>query len=1033
MMSSQLTSYDIKSRKKDFAQHAKKIYTAIRELNPELATKRAIWELFQNALDLSKQSDTVIKIYKQDKKLKFEHNGKHFDEDSFSSLIKQTSDKTFGDNTESTGQYGTGFLTTHIYGKNFSIFGSIETEDNGIKELIDFKIDREAADIDNLILKIEEQDKLARNICASDNYRLDTPHEITSFTYESSQNTELYIDEMLTYIPNVLPYIFLFNQKLQRVEIIVEEHKTIFKRLTGDQNILLLDINEQSHKYNFISLPEFDIKVILPISINDLSEFPKLFLYYPLIGTENIGFNFIIHSKNFRPNEKRNSIFLEAKNFELEPDVDLNKRILKNSFNLVKGHISENSDLEILPFLNIQFSNDSFLNTLKTDFILFCKEIERIKLNDETLSSLSTIHFFNGEILKYEIAELQSIYEAIKQFYCLPPFQEYIYLCRLVDEWSDFGLVKIGLQEILSKVEVETKLQYNNIVDKINYIKMIELISDNIDLLNDYQVIPNIHNQLRFYKKLRRWNKIEEDLVLVMDNLNADISSTYLSGEFYSIKNIQEYTRENYKEHINNLCTSLILEIDKNEGESIGKIKKYALIKWVSYFIGLNKTSKINIELSNFLIEYYQLNSNDNKIDNPTSVLQYDSQIKLLSRFYVLDIRKESEIFIESYLPTLEKFVSILFDSSELRKNLLDKLECYPAQSHKLYSAKDIKIDLVVDVDFKKEYNEISGDNIFDNLVIPTFEKYLQHEDSVLPNSIGKKMEDILLNNNQFYKNSLEHDFDSKLLTRLLKLIDYISKEGSKWGEWLPKLSLEKEEILLSKFKDGETRNSLFSILSKSSEKIQLLGKLSEIEDLEGLIKKGNEKLKEEARQKQHTDYIKKIGLKIQYLIQNEMDKELALTIEVSASDNDNKLLNKEEQNGQDFIIYKNHNPVYYIEVKSKWDENGRFLLSKKQTEKCAEQKKNYAVVSVNVDRYRREVSTETENINFDNLRDYVKVNTDLGKDFEKLLAENIIVNESHSPKLVDYGGLIPLKIIDNEGIDFEKFIYNLKSYLISV
>ncbi len=1032
-MSTQQTSYDKKSRKKDFAQHAKKIYTAIRELDPELATKRAIWELFQNALDLSKQNDTIIKIYKQNGSLKFEHNGKPFDEDSLSSLIKQTSDKTFGDNTENTGQYGTGFLTTHIYGKNFSIFGSVETEDNGIKELNDFKINREAIDIDSLILKIEAQDTEARNICADNKFSLDTHKETTSFLYERSQNTEKYIEEMIEYIPSVLPYVFIFNEKLQRVEIIVDGQEAIFSRLENSkQNGLSLDINGKPQRFDFIAFKENDIKIILPNSIDDLHEFPKLFLYYPLIGTENIGFNFIIHSKNFRPNEKRSSIFLEAKNIELESDVNLNKEILRSSFELVKRHISENIELDILPFANIQLANNCFLDELKSDFISFYKELERIKLEDGSLTSLSRIHFFNEEILKYNIEELRSVYNVVAQFYNLPSFDKYIYLCKLVNEWGDFGFIKIGLEEILKKIEIKTELQYDKILDKVSYLKLIELISDNIELLNKHRVIPNIHKQFMSYKDLRRWDKIEEDLILIMDNLNAEVSSTYLLNDFYSINNIQEYTREHYKEHINNFCTSLFSEIDKYEGTSIGKTRYHSLIKWLNYFIGLNKTTKINIELSDFLLEYYKLEKTENKLNSPTSILQYDSQIKLLARLFVLDLRNQDGNSIKVYLPQLEKFVSILFESPELKKNLLDKLECYPAQSYKLCSVKELKIDKVLDLDFKNKYNEITGGDIFNDLVISNFEKYLQHQDSIIANTLGKEIEDILLGGKELYKNVLENDNSPELLELLLDLIDHISKADSKWGEWLTKLNKEKEEILLSKFKDDQTRNSLFSILSKSSDKIQLLGKLSEIEDLEELIKKGNEKLKEEARQKQHTDYIKKVGIKIQDLIENQLDKELAKTIELLASDKDEKLIKREEQNGQDFIIYKNGNPVYYIEVKSKWDENGRFLLSKNQTEKCAEQKKNYAVVSVNVDRYKREKSKNTENINFDDLTSYIKVNSDLGKDFEKLLSENIILNENNSPKLVDYNGLIPQKIIDKEGEFFDSFMNDLKLFLIS-
>ena len=108
-------SYKDKSRNADFEQHANKIFTAIREINPEYAEKRAIWELFQNALDIVEDKG-VIKISKTERGFKFEHNGRPFDDGNLTGLIKQTSNgKTYGSNKNETGQYGTGFLSTHVY------------------------------------------------------------------------------------------------------------------------------------------------------------------------------------------------------------------------------------------------------------------------------------------------------------------------------------------------------------------------------------------------------------------------------------------------------------------------------------------------------------------------------------------------------------------------------------------------------------------------------------------------------------------------------------------------------------------------------------------------------------------------------------------------------------------------------------------------------------------------------------------------------------------------------------------------------
>lgn len=231
----------------------------------------------------------------------------------------------------------------------------------------------------------------------------------------------------------------------------------------------------------------------------------------------------------------------------------------------------------------------------------------------------------------------------------------------------------------------------------------------------------------------------------------------------------------------------------------------------------------------------------------------------------------------------------------------------------------------------------------------------------------------------------------------------------------------------MHKFQNEKTRSSLFSILTKDEATIELLGDLAKIENLEDLVKKGLEKQQEEGRRNAHMDYITRIGLFIQDLILKQLDAELVNLIEIKRSEEDTHLVTQEEQNGQDFIIYKKGQPVYFIEVKSKWDENGRFALTKNQTEKCAIEKSRYSVISVNIDRYKKKHDIDDElNIRFEDLNDFIHVNDDLGAYFETLVQENICKSESNDPKLIEFRGSIPQRIIDTEGKKFDGFISEL-------
>lgn len=85
--------------------------------------RRWVWELIQNAKDSianNPNRDTVdVMIEVTDEHVVFKHNGDPFTPKAQLGLLyKYSQDK---DNTQSTGRFGTGFLTTHCLSKIVSI------------------------------------------------------------------------------------------------------------------------------------------------------------------------------------------------------------------------------------------------------------------------------------------------------------------------------------------------------------------------------------------------------------------------------------------------------------------------------------------------------------------------------------------------------------------------------------------------------------------------------------------------------------------------------------------------------------------------------------------------------------------------------------------------------------------------------------------------------------------------------------------------------------------------------------------------
>lgn len=1018
-----MASYREKERRDNFESFANKIFTGIREINPEYAEKRAIWELFQNALDTI-QENGEIEINRTSTGFIYKHNGRPFTDSEFGGLIKQFSvGKKYGNNDEKLGQYGTGFISTHVYGKHIKITTSIKLDSGEYVNLKDFNLDRDADSPELLTDKLLAQDDLFGTLIDNNPETVTTPLAYTLFEYTASEKRQKHIDNMLEYLLKIIPYIFCFNSKLFQVTI---DNNLRYTRKSTENGILELESSNGLIHIPFLYDDALKLKVIIGSETIDLTEVPKLFLFYPLMETVDEGINFLIHADNFKPNRERDYLHKQKDNPDLIADIATNEQLLKRAFELTVNHIKSNESLDFWLASKILFVEGitDFEKELKRSFINEIRRLDRLG-NSEHKYSIDSLFYLHESILSLEDEIKKAIYSLLSQFTALPPYSLYCEMSSHVNNWNTavenkfiiYDLIKVG--EYLSK---KTKGNYHTIHDKDAYKLFIKHISVNTHLLNTYCLIPNIHGILLFYKELVRWNKVENELIEIADSIHYEITKKYLHPEFYFLDEITEYNRESFKDDFSRFCNEFNDIFTRDNGQlELSSVRQSMLIDALYCFIGLNNVTSLNIQLCGFYKRIFGLHFQLKSIYNPSMDINYQPAFKLLAHLYIDSIQNND---IAACLKDLEELLSIMFANTNLKEEFLHKKPCIPSQNFKLKSQSELNKDEIRDYDFKKKYKDITGFDIFDELAADGFEKYLQHSGAINGQTIGLKIEEKLQAEKRFIP---VKDLLPDVLNEVLKLVEKISERPDTWGQWLMNINKVKEEILMHKFQNEKTRSSLFSILTKDEATIELLGDLAKIENLEDLVKKGLEKQQEERRRNAHMDYITRIGLLIQDLIQKQLDIELAKLIEVKKSEEDTLLSTQEEQNGQDFIIYKNGNPVYFIEVKSKWDENGRFALTKNQTEKCAIEKSRYAVVSVNVDRYKKRHSIDDElKIKFEDLSEFISVNDNLGPYFEKLVQENIYKSESNDPKLIEFRGSIPQRIIDEEGERFDGFMPKL-------
>lgn len=146
----------------------------LRNSNSKNKARRWVWELLQNAKDVC--IDKVkIKIYFNEEEgiLKFYHTGKPFDVQSITFLIEQVSTKQRDSaKAETTGKFGTGFLTTHLLSEIVNVDSIIYDESNNLRRFsitLDKYVDE---NVDSYWLDTELIDKLNDKLLHADLIKL---------------------------------------------------------------------------------------------------------------------------------------------------------------------------------------------------------------------------------------------------------------------------------------------------------------------------------------------------------------------------------------------------------------------------------------------------------------------------------------------------------------------------------------------------------------------------------------------------------------------------------------------------------------------------------------------------------------------------------------------------------------------------------------------------------------------------------------------------------------------------------------------
>lgn len=320
------------------AEAASKISNELKKLrnsspeNQERFRKRWVWELIQNATDCCRINETVdIEVdFCENSLLTFSHNGKGFNKENLWSIVTQFSSKTCEE--DSTGKFGTGFISTTLISPNIIIDSFLEDTKQGFS----LNLDRSSDNVEVLSQSIDNNMRMIESI--EDGSKNLSHISQTKFSYDLANLTDVEksvnaINDGINSLESHICYLLGFNEKISSIKCNEKKYVAENRRVcTAIPNSRLVDVTEEiSQTKNTLIIVDFENGSIaaslyeeqgrLKFSKID-SNISRLFCDFPLIGTENYPFPIILNSRDFSVEIDRDGIF--------ESDIK-NTEIIENS------------------------------------------------------------------------------------------------------------------------------------------------------------------------------------------------------------------------------------------------------------------------------------------------------------------------------------------------------------------------------------------------------------------------------------------------------------------------------------------------------------------------------------------------------------------------------------------------------------------------------------------------------------------------------------------------------------------------------
>ena len=285
--------------------------------NQAHARTRWVWELLQNARDAGAD---VVSVKHDEDKVVFRHDGASFTTKEIGHLIYHGSTKA--ENPETIGQYGSGFLTTHLLSPEIRVSGRLEDGRS-----FRFRLRRELGSPGELGDSMERAWQDFRN--SRNRSPADSGDSGTEFIYPLDNAVSDAVEAVeygIAMLKRCAPFVVVFNEGFSSIAIESRSETTAFRATRrcplakgrGLHEVVVEETSNQNRiERRYVVAQGENAQVAIPVESNGgdticapIRGIPKLFLGFPLIGTEGFGFSAVINSLKFTPTEFRDGVYL---------------------------------------------------------------------------------------------------------------------------------------------------------------------------------------------------------------------------------------------------------------------------------------------------------------------------------------------------------------------------------------------------------------------------------------------------------------------------------------------------------------------------------------------------------------------------------------------------------------------------------------------------------------------------------------------------------------------------------------------------